>query len=39
MVHAAEQMIRIADDLVTALAFDMGHETNAAAVVFKLRVI
>src|SRR5687767_11714621 len=36
MVHAAEQVIRVLDDLVATFAFDMGNETHAAAVVLEL---
>ena len=33
MVHAAKQVIRVADDLMTALPFDVRDEADAAAVV------
>jgi hypothetical protein len=39
MDHSAQEMVGVADDLVAALAFDMGNETDAAAVVFEIRVI
>jgi hypothetical protein len=39
MIHAAQQMVRVADDRVAALAFDMGYESDAAAVVLEFRPI
>ncbi len=37
VVHAAQQVIRILDDLVAAFAFDVRDEADAAAVVLELR--
>jgi hypothetical protein len=39
MDHATEQMIGIADDLVAALALDMGNEADAAAVMLEIGMI
>jgi hypothetical protein len=39
MDHAAEQVISIAHDLVAAFALDVGHEADAAAVVFEIGMV
>src|SRR5690606_19243520 len=39
MIHAAEQVIRIADDLMAADAFDVRDEADAAAVVLHVRAV
>ncbi len=39
MIHAAKNVARIADDLMTALALDVRHETDAATVVLVLGAI
>jgi hypothetical protein len=39
MVHAAEQMVRIAHDLVTALALDMRNESDTTAVMLEFGTI
>jgi hypothetical protein len=39
MVHAAEEVIRVLDDLVATLAFDVRNEADAAAVVLELGAI
>src|SRR5690606_1820557 len=39
MIHSAKEMVRIADDWMTANALDVRDETDAAAVVLHLRAI
>jgi hypothetical protein len=39
MVHAAQEVIGVAQDLVAALALDVSDETDAAAVVLELRQV
>jgi hypothetical protein len=39
MIHTAEQVIRVAQDLVAALAFDVRDKANAAAVMLELGAI
>jgi hypothetical protein len=39
VVHAAEQVIRVEQNLVTAVSLDVGDETYTAAVVLEFRPI
>src|SRR5690606_28740292 len=39
VIHSAKEMIRVADDLMTANALDVRDETDAAAVVLHLGAI
>jgi hypothetical protein len=39
MDHPTQQVVGIADDLVTALTPDVGYEADAAAVVLEIRMI
>jgi hypothetical protein len=39
VIHAAQQVVGVANDLVTSFAFDIGNEPNAAAVLFVGRIV
>jgi hypothetical protein len=39
VIHATKQVVGILDNLVTALALDVGNKANAAAVVFLPRIV